>query len=124
MHGDALLYVILQVVMHGDALLYVILQVVYLLFVFCYALLSVTTRCYVLGGYALAPGASRTSHVPNHWSGRVWGRTHCHNGRCETGDCARGLHCNGAGGIPPATLAEITFDAGNYRLATALHPLS
>lgn len=41
----------------------------------------------------------------------MWGRTGCGHGRCETGDCGGGrLHCNGAGGVPPATLAEIQFD--------------
>lgn len=68
------------------------------------------------GGYELPSGQSRTTNVPNHWSGRVWGRTSCWNGRCETGDCGGGrVHCNGAGGVPPATLAEITFDAGGSR---------
>lgn len=32
------------------------------------------------------------------------------NGRCETGDCGRGLACNGAGGVTPVTLAEFTLD--------------
>ncbi|WAR10316.1 TLPH-like protein [Mya arenaria] len=64
------------------------------------------------GGFKLSAHQRRTSIVPNKWSGRVWGRTHCHGNRCETGDCGRGVHCNGAGGEPPATLAEITFDAG------------
>ena len=42
----------------------------------------------------------------------MWARTGCGSGQCETGDCGGGrLHCNGAGGIPPVTLAEITFDA-------------
>jgi len=67
------------------------------------------------GGYALGPGASRTSSVANHWSGRVWGRTHCSGNHCETGDCGRGVHCSGAGGAPPATLAEITFDTGGHQ---------
>ncbi|XP_045187765.1 uncharacterized protein LOC123545507 [Mercenaria mercenaria] len=62
------------------------------------------------GGYELRAGASRTTNVPNNWSGRVWGRTGCHGSRCETGDCGGGrIQCNGAGGEPPVTLAEITF---------------
>lgn len=64
----------------------------------------------------LRAGDSHTSVVPNSWSGRVWGRTHCSGDRCLTGDCARGVKCSGAGGIPPATLAEITFDAGLFKL--------
>ncbi|KAK6943897.1 Thaumatin family, partial [Dillenia turbinata] len=48
--------------------------------------------------------------------GRLWGRTGCstdHSGKftCATGDCASGqIPCNGAGGIPPATLMEITLN--------------
>jgi len=30
-----------------------------------------------------------------------------------TGDCGGVLNCNGAGGDPPATLAEITLDGAN-----------
>ncbi|XP_053389056.1 uncharacterized protein LOC128552079 [Mercenaria mercenaria] len=68
------------------------------------------------GGFELPSGQSHTTHVPNKWSGRVWGRTRCGNGRCETGDCGGGrIQCNGAGGVAPATLAEITFDAGSRR---------
>ncbi|KAH3856117.1 uncharacterized protein LOC127871166 [Dreissena polymorpha] len=67
------------------------------------------------GGYALGAWQTRWTWVPNHWSGRVWGRTHCKGNRCETGDCGRGVHCNGAGGVPPVTLAEITFDAGSSK---------
>jgi hypothetical protein len=64
----------------------------------------------------LSAGSSRTTNVPNHWSGRVWGRTGCYGNKCETGDCGGGkIQCNGAGGAPPATLAEITFDAGGLR---------
>lgn len=63
----------------------------------------------------LSSGQSHSSYVPDHWSGRVWGRTGCHNTggvfRCQTGDCGPHVQCNGAGGAPPATLAEITFDA-------------
>ena len=67
------------------------------------------------GGFALSAGTSRTSIVPNSWSGRVWGRTHCSGTRCLTGDCGHGPQCDGAGGAPPATLAEITFDAGTVQ---------
>ncbi|KAK3576189.1 hypothetical protein CHS0354_016013 [Potamilus streckersoni] len=66
------------------------------------------------GGFELRSGQSHTSTVVNNWSGRVWGRTRCGGSQCETGDCGGGkIQCNGAGGIPPATLAEITFDAGS-----------
>lgn len=34
-------------------------------------------------------------------------------GTCLTGDCGGVLHCNGAGGDPPASLAEITLDGAN-----------
>ncbi|WAR10318.1 PR5K-like protein [Mya arenaria] len=59
-----------------------------------------------------AAGASHTTTVTNHWSGRFWGRTHCSGNHCQTGNCGHGPQCSGAGGAPPATLAEITFDAG------------
>ena len=65
------------------------------------------------GGYVLGELQSRFTWVPNGWQGRVWGRTHCNANRCETGDCGRGVHCNGAGGATPATLAEIKFDGSS-----------
>lgn len=67
------------------------------------------------GGFKLFHGQSHSVNFPSHWSGRMWGRTGCGGSRCETGDCGGGrLHCSGAGGVPPVTLAEITFDgAGN-----------
>lgn len=35
----------------------------------------------------------------------------CFNlGHCATGDCGGRIECNGAGGVPPATLAEFQFD--------------
>jgi hypothetical protein len=66
------------------------------------------------GGWAMAPGATRTVTVPDTWGGRFWGRTYCNFnsagvGSCETGDCGGVLACNGAGGIPPASLAEFTL---------------
>ena len=66
------------------------------------------------GGWIMAPGSSNTVTVPDTWSGRFWGRTYCTfnssgKGTCETGDCGGVLQCNGAGGVPPATLAEFTL---------------
>lgn len=68
-----------------------------------------------LTGFELASGASETITVPTPWTGRIWARTRCFldsssRFSCETGDCASGSKsCNGAGGIPPATLAEFTL---------------
>jgi len=66
------------------------------------------------GGFALTPQQSTPVNAPAGWSGRFWGRTGCvfdasGAGSCATGDCGRGLTCNGAGGAPPATLAEFTI---------------
>ncbi|XP_022159283.1 thaumatin-like protein 1b isoform X2 [Momordica charantia] len=66
-------------------------------------------------GFQLLSGASRSVDVPAPWTGRIWARTRCFvdsssRFSCETGDCASGsISCNGAGGIPPATLAEFTL---------------
>ncbi|KAL3754031.1 hypothetical protein ACJRO7_001297 [Eucalyptus globulus] len=67
-------------------------------------------------GFELAQGASFTiDNVPDTWSGRVWGRTGCATDAsskftCTTADCGSGqVTCNGAGAIPPASLAEFTF---------------
>nr|CAD7415880.1 unnamed protein product [Timema cristinae] len=67
------------------------------------------------GGFKLGRGERITVTVPEGWGGRFWGRTGCNfdqngNGLCETGDCGRGLNCNGAGGVPPVTLVEITLN--------------
>jgi len=63
------------------------------------------------GGFKLNPRESRILTVPMEWGGRVWGRTNCdETGKCETGDCGHDIECNGKGGIPPVSLAEITFD--------------
>jgi hypothetical protein len=59
---------------------------------------------------------SATVSVPNNWTaGRIWGRTHCNTstGNCLTGDCGNKIACNGATGIPPATLAEWTLAGAN-----------
>src|SRR5439155_5275494 len=34
------------------------------------------------------------------------------NGSCVTGDCGNRLQCNGAGGVPPTSLAEFTLGQG------------
>lgn len=68
------------------------------------------------GGFKLPPKKSYTLPLPPGWSGRLWGREGCAfdasgRGKCATGDCGGALFCNGAGGAPPATLAEITLTA-------------
>ncbi|KAH8520590.1 hypothetical protein H0E87_001873 [Populus deltoides] len=66
-------------------------------------------------GFTLATGASSSLSVPATWSGRLWARTQCStdsSGKfvCATADCASGvIECNGAGAIPPASLAEFTL---------------
>jgi hypothetical protein len=52
--------------------------------------------------------------VSGTWSGRIWARTGCTFdangiGPCEVGDCGNKLQCNGAGGVPPVSLAEFTI---------------
>ncbi|XP_051113150.1 thaumatin-like protein [Andrographis paniculata] len=66
------------------------------------------------GGFNLLPNKWYTLELPPGWSGRIWGRRGCTfdaagRGRCATGDCGGALLCNGLGGTPPATLAEITL---------------
>ncbi|KDP26886.1 hypothetical protein JCGZ_18044 [Jatropha curcas] len=68
------------------------------------------------GGFELRPGQSVTLNAPQGWSGRFWGRTGCSfdrsgRGRCLTGDCGGVLKCAGAGGVPPASLAEFTLNS-------------
>ncbi|KAM3213531.1 hypothetical protein ACQJBY_066110 [Aegilops geniculata] len=68
------------------------------------------------GGLQLLPNRATSIRLPTGWSGRVWGRQGCRfdaagRGKCATGDCGGALYCNGAGGEPPATLAEITLGA-------------
>jgi hypothetical protein len=53
-----------------------------------------------------------TITVPNNWTAaRIWGRAGCNTstGHCNSGDCGNKIACNGATGIPPATLAEFTL---------------
>lgn len=66
------------------------------------------------GGFQLLPNKFYILNLPTGWSGRLWGRHGCHfdangHGTCATGDCGGTLYCAGAGGAPPATLAEITL---------------
>ncbi|KAA8520262.1 hypothetical protein F0562_014518 [Nyssa sinensis] len=69
------------------------------------------------GGLELKPGQTININAPKRWSGRFWGRSECFfdqsgKGSCTTGDCGGGaLECAGAGGVPPATLAEFTLDS-------------
>jgi hypothetical protein len=71
------------------------------------------------GGFALATGQKITlDQVEAGWGGRFWGRTGCNfdahgRGSCETGDCGGFLKCAGAGGEPPASLAEFTLNGAN-----------
>lgn len=70
-------------------------------------------------GFVLTKGSSRSFQAPTGWSGRFWGRTGCNFdgaglGSCATADCGSGaVECNGAGAIPPATLAEFTLGSGS-----------
>jgi len=66
-------------------------------------------------GWVLPAGHTVTVTVPNHWNGRIWGRTGCSfdaagRGGCQTGDCGGRFQCQGFGAIP-ATLAEYDLDA-------------
>ncbi|CAD6199682.1 unnamed protein product [Caenorhabditis auriculariae] len=65
------------------------------------------------GGFRLDGGQSRTVSVDDAWTaGRVWARTGCDgNFNCETGFCRNTEQCNGAGGVPPVSLAEFTLKA-------------
>ncbi|XP_031118517.1 thaumatin-like protein 1 [Ipomoea triloba] len=69
-------------------------------------------------GFELGSGGSRAFQAPAKWSGRIWGRTGCRfdgsggGGNCATADCGPSVECNGAGAIPPATLAEFTIGSG------------
>ncbi|KAG8384755.1 hypothetical protein BUALT_Bualt04G0151400 [Buddleja alternifolia] len=73
------------------------------------------------GGFHLPPNKTRKVHAPGDWSGRIWARTGCnfdstiHNPACETGDCDGKLECNGAIGLPPVTLVEVTLQYDNQK---------
>ncbi|KAJ0966260.1 hypothetical protein J5N97_027398 [Dioscorea zingiberensis] len=67
------------------------------------------------GGFYLPSGQGRRVYAPLDWNGRFWARTGCNftasgsSPACQTGDCQGLLACNGAIGLPPATLIEITL---------------
>jgi hypothetical protein len=68
------------------------------------------------GGFELASGQSYgfdTAFTNGSWGGRIWGRTGCDGAgaNCQTGNCGQ-TQCGGAGGAPPATLAEFTIVQG------------
>uniref|UniRef100_A0A7E4VJH0 Thaumatin-like protein n=1 Tax=Panagrellus redivivus TaxID=6233 RepID=A0A7E4VJH0_PANRE len=67
------------------------------------------------GGFRLEHGQSHDVYVPDRWqAGRFWTRTWCDDQfNCATGFCGNKLQCSGAGGRPPASLAEFTLYAQN-----------
>ncbi|KAK3009484.1 hypothetical protein RJ639_015445 [Escallonia herrerae] len=73
------------------------------------------------GGFLLNSGQEVVMDVPDKWSGRIWARQGCtfdQNGKgsCYTGDCSGFLHCQGKGGIPPATVVEMTLGSATSPL--------
>lgn len=69
------------------------------------------------GGFFLPSDQAKRVQAPATWSGRFWARTGCNftsnsNLACQTGDCQGFLSCNGAIGLPPATLMEVTLQEG------------
>ena len=67
-------------------------------------------------GWTLPAGGSVSFVMPDHWNGRLWGRTGCDfdaagYGHCVTGDCAGRFQCGPAGSVAPETLAEFDLDA-------------
>ncbi|RWS07233.1 Gly d Jun a 3-like protein [Dinothrombium tinctorium] len=68
------------------------------------------------GGFELGRDQRANFTVDKGWVGRFWGRTDCKSGRCSTGDCGKGrAGCQGAGGIPPATLVEMALDVDGVK---------
>ncbi|CAK9171534.1 unnamed protein product [Ilex paraguariensis] len=70
----------------------------------------------VNGGLELKQNEKININAPKGWSGRFWARSECSfdrsgKGRCITGDCGGVVQCAGAGGAPPASLAEFTLDS-------------
>ncbi|KAG5869074.1 hypothetical protein JTB14_001266 [Gonioctena quinquepunctata] len=64
------------------------------------------------GGFVLEAGATTSVFAADDWAGRFWARTWCdyNTFHCLTGDCGDSLECQGRGGAPPASLAEITLN--------------
>ena len=68
-------------------------------------------------GWVLAPGASLTILIPDHWDVRMWARTGCSfdaagDGSCVTSGCGH-LQCGSTWGQFPSTLAEFNLNAWN-----------
>ena len=67
-------------------------------------------------GWVLPAGGSVSILMPDHWNGRLWGRTGCSfdaagQGHCVTGDCGGHFQCGNGGSRAPETLAEFDLDA-------------
>jgi hypothetical protein len=68
-------------------------------------------------GWVLAPGASLSILIPDHWDVRMWARTGCSFdaagvGSCVTSGCGR-FQCGSTWGEFPSTLAEFNLNAWN-----------
>ncbi|KAL3646662.1 hypothetical protein CASFOL_009206 [Castilleja foliolosa] len=73
------------------------------------------------GGFQLTRNEETVIDVPKKWSGRIWGRQDCGfdnsgRGSCATGDCGGQLGCRGLGGVPPATVVEMTLGTSSSPL--------
>ncbi|OWM71608.1 hypothetical protein CDL15_Pgr005795 [Punica granatum] len=72
------------------------------------------------GGFYLPSSRTKRISAPPGWSGRIWARTGCNfnsnwKPACETGDCDGQLACNGHIGTPPATLVQVSLQAGGTK---------
>jgi hypothetical protein len=68
-------------------------------------------------GWVLAPGASLSILIPDHWDVRLWARTGCSFnaagvGSCVTSGCGH-FQCGSTWGEFPSTLAEFNLNAWN-----------
>jgi hypothetical protein len=68
-------------------------------------------------GWVLAPGASLTFAIPDHWDVRLWARVGCSfdaggKGQCLSGGCGS-FQCGKTWGEFPSTLAEFNLNAWN-----------
>ena len=68
-------------------------------------------------GWVLAPGASLTFAIPDHWDVRLWARVGCTFNSAGKGDCLSGgcgsFQCGRTWGQFPSTLAEFNLNAWN-----------